>query len=576
MYSVVNEILNSKDTVEIDLVFYDVTQAYDSLWMEHSLLDLFNTGVKNNVINLLHKLNKKATIQIKTPVGISDKMEIKDIIMQGETISSIVCTTTVDKIDRDCKLPAYEYKSVVKIPKLSFVDDILDVTKCGEETIRMNNYTTEEINKRKLQFSKDKCVRLHVSSKKAIKQKQNDSCKSVYIDEWKVEKEKNGSKIKLKDSHVGKAELKTVTSHLYLGDLVKSDGSNKDNVLAKAAKGRAVARDIIHILNNLHLREFYFDALKLMRESMLISVLTNNLEVSLNMTASEIKILDDVDLMLLRGAMQTSSKSSRCLLLLELGLVSVEFTIKKKRLGYLYELLTTDIPSLAKQIFDQQLQNPARGDWINLVTKDLKDLNINLSFSEILMLTKQKFKQTVKLACRESCFKQLISDKQRLSKGKEIIYFKFETQNYFKPQSCLSTETMRRIYHTRCREIYLKCNFPASFGDNKCISPCSVGQDNERHIYSCKYFSNQNELLIRNNSFEEIFENNVQNQIDVVNILYSRLEVRKTFLNSASPDGVPLDPRGAGARALPRLGIREAKQKFAKINKRNKTRCIKK
>ena len=219
--------------------------------------------------------------------------------------------------------------------------------------------------------------------------------------------------------------------------------------------------------------------------------------------------------------------------------------------------------------------NASNGDWINLVKKDLKDLNINQSFEQITMISKPKFKQLVRDACKESCFKQLLLDKQKLSKGKEINYTESKTQNYLLSENGLSTEIMRKIYHTRCRELYLKCNYPASFSDKKCLSPCNEGQDCERHIFSCKYFSKQNEIFLSNISFEEVFENNVQNQVSVVNILFSRLEVRKTFLSSASPNEVPHDPRRGQARAPQRLGIREAKQKFTLL-KKNKTRCIKK
>ena len=137
--------LFSKDVRGIDLVFYYVTQAYDALWMEHGLLDLFHSGVKNNALNLLYEANKKANIQVKTPVGVTEKKEINDVIMQGESISSIVCTSSVDRVSRDCKLKKYEYKDVVEIPKLGFVDDILDINKCGEATKNMNEYTTEEM-----------------------------------------------------------------------------------------------------------------------------------------------------------------------------------------------------------------------------------------------------------------------------------------------------------------------------------------------------------------------------------------------------------------------------------------------
>ena len=122
--------------------------------------------MKTNDLNILHEINKTVNIQVKTPVGVSDKKEINDVMMQGETISSIVCTSTIDKISRDCKLKSYEYKNSVKIPKQGFIDDVLNINKCGEETKKMNEYTNYLINKRKLQMSKDKCVHIHVKSKK--------------------------------------------------------------------------------------------------------------------------------------------------------------------------------------------------------------------------------------------------------------------------------------------------------------------------------------------------------------------------------------------------------------------------
>ena len=53
----------------------------------------------------------------------------------------------------------------MKISKLGFVDDNVDITKCGDHTKQMNDYTTTEVNKRKLQLNTDKCVRMHVEMK---------------------------------------------------------------------------------------------------------------------------------------------------------------------------------------------------------------------------------------------------------------------------------------------------------------------------------------------------------------------------------------------------------------------------
>ena len=87
-------------------------------------------------------------------------------------------------------------------------------------------------------------------------------------------------------------------------------------------------KEILQILNDLYLGEHYFEALLTLRQSLLLSVLTSNLEVTFNMTKKEVKMLDDVDTSLLRAAMMVSAKSPRALLFLELGICSIEFVLK--------------------------------------------------------------------------------------------------------------------------------------------------------------------------------------------------------------------------------------------------------
>ena len=62
VYSVIHKTLNEKGVPDLDLVFYNVTQAYDSLWAEHTLLDLFDNKVETNLLNVIHELSKEATI----------------------------------------------------------------------------------------------------------------------------------------------------------------------------------------------------------------------------------------------------------------------------------------------------------------------------------------------------------------------------------------------------------------------------------------------------------------------------------------------------------------------------------
>ena len=141
------------------------------------------------MLNLINELSKESHIVIKTPVGESEATTIENTIMQGETLSSILCTNSVDKIGKDSDVKPYEYRMKSIIPQMSFVDDVLDIKKCGKETKRMNEYTTEQVNLRKLQLNKDKCARMHVRSKN----NKEVECEAVYIDDWEVEKVKEGS-----------------------------------------------------------------------------------------------------------------------------------------------------------------------------------------------------------------------------------------------------------------------------------------------------------------------------------------------------------------------------------------------
>ena len=107
MYAVVHETVKGKHVSCVDLVFSDVTDCFNSLWTVKTIIDLHENGVKSNLLNLMHELSKTARISIKTPVGTTDDAEIEDVIMQGETLSSISCTSTMNIISKESKVETF-------------------------------------------------------------------------------------------------------------------------------------------------------------------------------------------------------------------------------------------------------------------------------------------------------------------------------------------------------------------------------------------------------------------------------------------------------------------------------------
>ena len=196
----------------------------------------------------------------------------------------------------------------------------------------------------------------------------------------------------LEDEYGGKTVIKTVENHLYLGNIISSNGSNQMTINDRIAKGQGAVRDISHILEGTFFGDFYFEALRIMSNSMVISVLTHNIEVLMNLTKTDIKRLEKIYQLLLQKALITSSKVSRCLVLLELGLMSLEFILKQKRIMFLFHLLSSEDNLISREIIKCQIESPKAGDWLVTVQQDLRDIEISLTCEEISTFTKPKFK----------------------------------------------------------------------------------------------------------------------------------------------------------------------------------------
>ena len=358
------------------MVWYDLASCFDGLWGSKTYLDLYNTGVQNNSLNLIKKINEKTSLAIKTPVGISNKSEIQNTILQGENFSSTLCTSTLDVMSRECPLNLYKYKNSVNIPQMGFLDDIMNVTYCGLHTQQMNDYTNEEIRKRKMHFSEDKCKRMHIGNK--VKK-----CKDILIDSWKLECKEENFKLCQSDSYQGKKPIANITEHLYLGEIVSHNLSNNANLALKIAKCQGIKNDINFILNNIYYGDHFFDIVKLLRNSMYLSVLIGNCEIWPNVTKNNIKCLESCDSKLLSQIMGVSNKGSYVLMLLEGGLLPIRHIIIMRRLNYVHTLLNMENSSLAKQVFQEQLKNPNKNDFSIQIQQNLIEFDIKLTFEEI-------------------------------------------------------------------------------------------------------------------------------------------------------------------------------------------------
>ena len=83
-----------------DIAAYDAEKCFDSLWAQECINDIWDAGCRDYKLPLLHLENQIAQVVVKTPGGNSEPNTIKNVIMQGGVMGSILCTSTMDKLGK--------------------------------------------------------------------------------------------------------------------------------------------------------------------------------------------------------------------------------------------------------------------------------------------------------------------------------------------------------------------------------------------------------------------------------------------------------------------------------------------
>lgn len=231
LHGVINSVINGNEEC-IDLQIYEIEKAFDALWLEDCLNDIIDNlpdEKQDDKIALLHKINEKNLVSIKTPHGLTERINIPNIVQQGGTWGPLLCSKSIDTIGKKCKLRSenyYLYKNTTRILPLEFIDDISGISKCGMESLTLNTFLTIQIELKKLRFhttdesGKSKCHKLHIGKK-------NKDCPKLTV---------HGT------------PMMEVTEDTYLGDIITSDGKNTKNIKNRVSKGIGIISQIFNLM----------------------------------------------------------------------------------------------------------------------------------------------------------------------------------------------------------------------------------------------------------------------------------------------------------------------------------------
>ena len=91
LYGIVNYVLHEAKS-NIDICIYDIEKCFDALWLEDCANDLFDslpTTLQNDKLALVYETNRNNFVAVKTAVGLTERVNIKNIITQGGVFGPI-------------------------------------------------------------------------------------------------------------------------------------------------------------------------------------------------------------------------------------------------------------------------------------------------------------------------------------------------------------------------------------------------------------------------------------------------------------------------------------------------------
>ena len=156
---IIHEVRKSKKMKPVTLQIYDYAQMFDSIDLDQAISDIYDVGLNDDTLVLLHEANKDIQMAVKTNNGLTERQSLKDIVLQGDTWGSLLASVQVDSIGKECQDRGYGYmyKDSLFVSILGMVDDMLGITEAGYKAQQMNTFMNVKTAEKTLQSGPKKC-----------------------------------------------------------------------------------------------------------------------------------------------------------------------------------------------------------------------------------------------------------------------------------------------------------------------------------------------------------------------------------------------------------------------------------
>ena len=122
-------------------------------------------------------------------------------------------------------------------------------------------------------------------------------------------------------------------------------------------------------------------------------------------------MIESIDLKFLRKLLKAPITTPKEIIFLELGVLPLRDIIKQRRLNFLFYIIKQKDESMIKRVFQSQIKNKSKKDWITTILKDIEELNLNVTFEDIKKMSKGHWTNIIKESIKYNVFRNLFRRK---------------------------------------------------------------------------------------------------------------------------------------------------------------------
>ena len=74
---------------------------FDAINLEEAINDVFDTGMRDDNLCLIYNANKEIQMAVNTPNGLTERQNLSNVLLEGDTWSSMLASIQVDNICKE-------------------------------------------------------------------------------------------------------------------------------------------------------------------------------------------------------------------------------------------------------------------------------------------------------------------------------------------------------------------------------------------------------------------------------------------------------------------------------------------